>query len=51
MPTIRTPLNPDSEEPIESVMIRLGKRSRNRSLTVAEKIAALEESEITDEVS
>ena len=46
-----TPLKPPSVEPIESVMIRSGKRSRKRSLTDWEKRAALELTEIRLEAS
>ncbi len=40
--TMRMPVKPLSVAPIESVRIRLGKRSRKRSFTVGENTAALE---------
>ena len=42
LPTVTMPLKPLSVAPMESVMIRFSKRSRNRSFTVGEKTAALE---------
>ena len=48
---IEIPLLPDSDDPMASVMTRLGKRAKKASLTEDEKSAAVEVMPISDDRS
>ena len=51
LPTKRMPVEPDSVDPMASVITRFGNNSRKRSLIVGLKIAAEEDNAMSAEVS